>query len=106
MPGVSAAGCRILGCRQPVPSAISSCMLCTGHFLERASSRANAVWEAWQRGIGLDVENLDALLHETQSAAHALISADLHPEVNQQEEILEFLLCVANLHEFAAQYPS
>jgi hypothetical protein len=105
MPAASAVDCRILGCRKPVPRVITFYMLCTDHFLERATSRVNAAWESCHTGMALEDETLDALLYEGQSALQALISADFRIEVNQQERIREFLLCFANLHEFGARNP-
>jgi|HubBroStandDraft_1064217.scaffolds.fasta_scaffold515775_2 hypothetical protein len=105
MPGASAVDCRILGYRKPVPPVIASYMLCTDHFSERATSRVNTAWESCHTGVALEDETLDALLREAQSATRTLISTDYRLEVDQHERILEFLLCVANLHEFAVQDP-
>ncbi len=105
MSSSSMGGCRIPGCRKTVPAALAMEMLCTDHFLEHASSRATAAWESCHHGMAIEEETLDGLLFEAQSAAQALISAELPLEIGQQEKILEFLLCVADLHEFAAQNP-
>jgi hypothetical protein len=80
--------------------------LCVTHFLDQAFDHASAALAFSQRSLPLEESTLTCLLNEAHLAAQ-LLTEPVHPlEAAPRERILEFLLCVANLHEDAARLPT
>jgi hypothetical protein len=107
MPATTALRCRVEGCREAVLAPLAEECLCLDHFLERAFSGVLRAQEACNRGEPVTEVTLAVLLGEARHAARLLVSSDLnqHHGTDQQEKILEFLLSVAHLHEYAAHHP-
>jgi hypothetical protein len=79
--------------------------LCVTHFLDQAFDHAGAALAFSRRSLPLDEGMLDCLLDDAHQAAQLLTVPADPPETASRERILEFLLYVANLHEYAARLP-
>jgi hypothetical protein len=97
--------CQIEGCSNRIVPALSSRVLCLDHFLDQAFDHASAALAASDQSLPVEPRTLEWLLDDAQIAAQFLSSRDDPREIPARDRILEFLLCVANLHEYAARYP-
>jgi hypothetical protein len=97
--------CQIEGCSNRVVPMLSSRVLCLDHFLDQAFDHASAALAASEQSMPVEPRTLECLLDDAQLAAQFLSSRGEPREIPAQDRILEFLLCVANLHEYAARFP-
>jgi hypothetical protein len=98
--------CGIPGCGRKVALVIAEGGLCLTHFLDHAFDHASAALAYSRRSLPLDASTLDCLLDDANLAAQLLTETPDPLEIAPRERILEFLLCVANLHEYAARLPA
>jgi hypothetical protein len=98
--------CRIPGCGCGVALVIAEEGLCVTHFLDQAFDHASAGLAFSQQSLPLDASTLACLLDDAHLAAQLLTEPGVPLEIALRERILEFLLCVANLHEYAARLPA
>src|ERR1022692_4778360 len=108
MPAIAALRCRVEGFREAVLAPLSEECLCLNHFLEHAFSSIGMAQESCNRGEPVKEVTLAELLSEAGHAAGVLVGSDWNPyqRVEQQDKILELLLSVAHLHEYAAHHPA
>lgn len=107
MMAIPASRCRVDGCREPVLAPLAGECLCLNHFLEHAFSGIIPVQEACNRGEPLAEATLADLLAAARHVSQLLVGPGWNPQHHaaQQERILELLLSVAHLHEYAAHHP-
>jgi hypothetical protein len=98
--------CRIAGCGCGVAPAIAGQDLCMTHFLDQAFDHASAGLAFSKQSLPVDQGTLACLQDEAQIAAHLLTEPSDPLGTAPHERILEFLLCVAQLHEYAARFPA
>ena len=98
--------CKIPGCGCGVALVIAEEGLCVTHFLDQAFDRASTALAFSQRAMPLGASTLECLLDDAHLAAQLLTEPADPLETAPRERILEFLLCVANLHEDAARLPA
>jgi hypothetical protein len=92
--------CRMEGCENGVVPILAADFLCLDHFLEQSSNRASQALERCQQALPLDSKTVDWLLSDAQHAAVALaIRPDQHG-TDDQDRILDLLLCLTNLQEY------
>jgi hypothetical protein len=92
--------CRMDGCENGVVPILAADFLCLDHFLEQSSDRALQALDRCQRALPLDSKTVDWLLSDAQHAAVALaIRPDQHGP-DDQDRILDLLLCLTNLQEY------
>ena len=92
--------CRMDGCQDGVVPVLAADFLCLDHFLEQSSSRASMALERCQQALPLDSRMVEWLLSDAQHAAVALaIRPDQHGP-DDQDRILDLLLCLTNLQEY------
>ncbi len=88
------------GCENGVVPVLAADFLCLNHFLEQSSNRASLALERCQQALPLDSKTVDWLLSDAQHAAVALaIRPDQHGP-DDQDRILDLLLCLTNLQEY------
>lgn len=92
--------CRVSGCAQNVPSALSAEFLCLDHFLDQAHVRADYALERCLNGKPIDPADLEWLLANARMVLQALAEAGPVPDAERQTRVLDLLLCITNLHEY------
>ncbi len=98
--------CRIAGCKGQVYPVLSEREVCLEHFLDAAFDHAGAAQAAADKSLPVDRRTLECLLDEAHLAAQFLTGPGESVDMSARERLLEFLLHVANLHEYAARFPS
>lgn len=97
--------CKIPGCGNSIPAMIAGQDLCVGHFLDQVFDHASAGLAFSSKSLPLDQSTLTCLLDDAHAVAQLLSEPGETLADGPRERILEFLLCVANLHEYAACTP-
>jgi hypothetical protein len=98
--------CKVPGCGRKVAMVIAQKGLCVTHFLDQAFDHASTALAFSQGSVPLEASTLNGLLDDAHLAAQLLTEPSYPLESAPRERILEFLLCVANLHEDAARFPT
>src|SRR5579864_3682198 len=97
--------CRRASCANPIPPGLISEQLCLDHFLDEASVRTDQALESWNQGAPVDSQSVDWLLADALAVVNNLEAGADDPNPDQRERMLDLLLNLANLHEFAARHP-
>jgi|SRR5579875_2638899 len=93
--------CRIAGCHGEVLPALAADGVCLRHFVELVIERADCVRACCIDSQPADQEVVDWLLGDARETARALSTLSGGAT---NEEILELLLCLANLQEYIAHH--
>jgi len=96
--------CHRPGCVNPIPPALTCAQLCLNHFLDEASVRAEQSFTHCQRGEALRPEDLEWLLTDALATVQQLEAGADEPDAEQRDRMLELVLSLANLHEYAAHH--
>jgi len=96
--------CHRPGCSSAIPPALVCTQLCLNHFLDEASVRAEQAFANCQRGEPLRSEDLEWLLSDTLATVQQLEADADEPDADQRDRMLELVLSLANLHEYAAHH--
>jgi hypothetical protein len=105
MAAIALQRCTVPGCGQTGLPYLRDEVLCVDHFLEQAFAQSEVALQVCHQSLPLGEELLAELLSASQTAAGLLLDEDAAHQVEQRESILEFLLCVANIYEYAAHHP-
>jgi hypothetical protein len=98
--------CRVYECKQPVPTPLGSELLCVDHFLEQALCNLESVAIHCRNCQTIDPGALDQLSMQAESAIHFLACGSLEKSHLQKERMLNFLLGLANLHQYLSHHVS
>lgn len=93
--------CRIAGCHGEVLPALAADGVCLSHFVEIVIERADRVRACCIDSQPADQEVVDWLLGDARETARALSTL---AGGTTSEEILELLLCLANLQEYMTHH--
>jgi hypothetical protein len=104
MKSVTAKDCHRPGCPNPIPPALVCAQLCLDHFLDEASVRAEQAFMYCQRGEALHPTDLEWLLSDALATVRQLEAGADEPDAMQRDRMLELVLSLANLHEYAAHH--
>jgi hypothetical protein len=85
-----------------IPRALAAEQLCLDHFLEEAFVRTEHAFEECRAGQDIDAKGLEWLLSDALAIVKNLEEGAANPDPPQRERMLELLLRLANLHEYAA----
>jgi hypothetical protein len=96
--------CQIADCQRDVVPALSVQGLCVEHYLEVVLVRLQAALELCHDGASVERGRFDWLLSQGEFAARALGKGAGVSDPLERTRLLEFLLCLANLHEYAARH--
>jgi hypothetical protein len=96
--------CHRPGCANPIPPALACSQLCLDHFLDEASVRAEQALAHCQSGEPLQQEDLEWLLSDALATVQHLEAGADEPDANQRDRMLELVLSLANLQEYAAHH--
>jgi hypothetical protein len=97
--------CNRSGCPKSVPLALTERRLCLDHFLDEALVRADQAMTSCRSGKRLDPQDVDSLLSDALATVQNLQEEADQPQPDQRDRMLELILNLANLHEYAAQQP-
>ena len=93
--------CHVAGCSGEILPALAADGVCLNHFVEKVIERADLVRESCVASEPADPEVVEWLLGDARHAAQALSA--MSSEVSS-EQILELLLCLANLQDYIAHH--
>jgi hypothetical protein len=96
--------CRIAGCPRDVAPPLSVQGVCVGHYLDDVLDRLNAALDLCQAGKSIEHGAFDWLLSQGDFAARALEQGGGAIDPVERTQLLELLLCLANLHEYARHH--
>lgn len=97
--------CGRPGCPKSIPIALAEARLCLDHFLDEAFVRADHAMSSCRSGKRLDPQEIDWLLSDALATVQNLEAQADAPQPEQRDRMLELILNLANLHEYAAQQP-
>jgi hypothetical protein len=97
--------CQTAACSAPVPHGLIRHGVCLSHYLDDAFTRVSRTLELCQQGHPLDSGTLDWLTEQGDLAVRLLSQDGLAQFSNQRSELLELLLCLANVQECVRHHP-
>lgn len=92
--------CEKDGCAGAVPPSLGAKNLCVDHYLEEAIWRLEEAATSCRDGHVVTAEALDALRNHADFAVNFLAGRSAENNIRQKELLLQFLLGLANLHEY------
>jgi hypothetical protein len=92
--------CRVVGCAQSVPLALTQEILCLDHFIEQAFAHLQAALELCQKSRPLEPRILDWLLADADFVLQSLAQNGNACTASQHDKLLELLLGLTNLQEY------
>lgn len=92
--------CRMAGCGQSVPLALTHEILCLDHYIEQAFAHVQAALELCQKSRPVEPRILDRLLSDANFVVQALAQNGKACTALQHDRLLELLLCLTNLQEY------
>jgi len=96
--------CRKTPCANLIPPSLADEQICLDHFLDEAFRRADDVMERCQKGHAIDPNVLERLLADALAIVTNLEEGASQEGSASRERMLELLLNLANLHEYAAHH--
>jgi hypothetical protein len=104
MNATSAGICRRTPCSNLIPPSLAGEQMCLDHFLDEAFVRSDRIMERFREGNSLDSELVERLLADALTIVTNLEEGASEPNPRDRERMLELLLSLANLHEYAAHH--
>jgi hypothetical protein len=96
--------CRRAPCANSIPPSLASEEICLGHFLDEAFRRTNETMERCREGEAIEPKRLERLLADALAIVSHLEEGAAEPRPEERDRMLELLLSLANLHEYAAHH--
>jgi hypothetical protein len=96
--------CHIVGCPDPVPPALTQEALCMEHYLEGAMHQLETAAALCREGHPIQAEALDQLKMQAEFAVHFLADGSGDDSSSKKEQLLQFLLGLANLHQYLSHH--
>lgn len=93
--------CHVPGCKSEVLSFLASDSVCLQHFVELVVEKAEMIRSSYIESRPIDQKTIEWLIGDARHVAQAL-SASASAENNEQ--ILELLLCLANLQDYVKHH--
>ncbi len=104
MDGAIAGLCRRSPCSNLIPQASAGEEVCLGHFLDDAFTRASEAMQRCLQGRPIDSKRLERLLADALAIVMQLEEGAGDPNPEERDRMLELLLSLANVHEYAAHH--
>lgn len=92
--------CQIDACSERVPPSLSQQGVCLTHYLDEAFTRIASALALSRRGQSLDSRTLDWMTKQGDFVVRQLSNGSHHSS-DERSRLLELLLGLANLHEYA-----
>jgi len=99
-----AAICRRSPCANVIPPSLATEQICLDHFLDEAFLRTDQLMERFQEGSAIDSQVVERLLADALTIVTNLEEGASEPKPEERDRMLELLLSLANLHEYAAHH--
>ena len=96
--------CRRTPCSNSIPPGLASEEMCLGHFLDDAFNRATEAMQRCLEGRPIDSKRLERLLADALAIVMQLEECAGDPNPTERDRMLELLLSLANVHEYAAHH--
>jgi hypothetical protein len=93
--------CHVAECRSEILPALAGNGVCLNHFVAMVVERADQVRGSCIESRPVDQKTIDWLLGDARHVAQVL--SESQPECGD-EQVLELLLCLANLQDYIAHY--
>ncbi|MGB6483412.1 MAG: hypothetical protein WBE86_07995 [Candidatus Acidiferrales bacterium] len=93
--------CHVAGCSAEILPVLAGDGVCLNHFVEMVVERADQVRVRCVESQPVDEKTIDWLLGNARHAAQALSASQLG---SCNEQVLELLLCLANLQDYIAHH--
>lgn len=103
--GAVSGACRRTSCANTIPSSLAGEQLCLDHFLDEAFARTDHALQRCKTGQPIDALSLEWLLADALTIVNNLDDEPGERSAGQRDRMLELLLILANLHEYAAHRP-
>ena len=96
--------CRKRACTNLIPATLASEQVCLDHFLDEAFHRTNETMQKFHEGVPLGPLSLEQVLSDALTVVSYLEEGEPETAPQSRERMLELLLSLANLHEYAAHH--
>ncbi len=93
--------CHVAGCTGEILPVLAADGVCLNHFVEKVIARADRVRASCLASEPADPEIVEWLMGDARHAAQSLSA--MQNEISN-EQILELLLCLANLQDYIAHH--
>ncbi len=104
MDSAIAAICRRAPCANPIPPSLAREQICLDHFLDEAFLRSGQIMERFREGNPVEPRIMERLLADALTIVTNLEEGAAEPNPEERDRMLELLLSLANLHEYAAHH--
>ncbi len=104
MSATPSGNCRKALCANTVPPTLAMEQLCLDHFLDEAYVRTGNALERCRQGRPIHAKGLEWLLADALAVVKNLEEGAGEHAADQRDRMLELLLILSNLHEYAAQH--
>ena len=98
--------CHMMGCPDSVPPALTQEALCMEHYLEGAMHQLETAAALCREGHPIQPAALDQLHMQAEFAVHFLADGSGDDSTCKKEQLLQFLLGLANLHQYLSHHAS
>jgi hypothetical protein len=98
--------CHMPGCSDAVPPALTQEALCLAHYLEAAMFQLETAAGLCREGQPVQAQALDQLHEQAEFAVQFLADGTADDTSCKKEQLLQFLLGLANLHQYLSHHAS
>src|ERR1700690_620243 len=96
--------CRRTPCSNLIPASLAREKMCLDHFLDEAFLRADQIMQRFREGSPIDSEIVERLLADALTIVTSLEEGAGEPKPEERDRMLDLLLSLANLHEYAVHH--
>jgi hypothetical protein len=96
--------CRRAPCANLIPASLANEQMCLNHFLDEAFLRTDQIMQQFREGRPVDPPTVERLLADALAIVTNLEEGAAEPKPEDRDRMLELLLSLANLHEYAAHH--
>ncbi len=100
IPGI----CRRSPCANFIPPSLATEQVCLDHFLDDAFRRNDQIMQRFREGSPIEPQIVERLLSDALTIVTQLEEGAAEPNPEERDRMLELLLSLANLHEYAAHH--
>ena len=99
-----AAICRRTPCANLIPPSLAGEQMCLDHFLDEAFRRSDQIMQRFREGSPIDSAVVERFLADALAIVTNLEEGAAEPKPEERDRMLDLLLSLANLHEYAAHH--
>jgi hypothetical protein len=96
--------CRRAPCSNLIPPSLATEQVCLNHFLDEAFRRSDRIMEQFREGHPIEPSVIERLLADALTVVTNLEEGAAEPNPDERDRLLDLLLSLANLHEYAAHH--